>query len=154
MAETRAGDVTARIAVEGLAASPTFAISSTPELPQDEVISRVLFQRAAGGLSSGQALQLAQAIAVLSGGSSGAFESVRRSLGVDSLDVTTGAGGGPAVGASRYISDRVRLGVRAGASPEESGVSVDVDITRRFKARSEVGADGSTSVGAAYEWEW
>ncbi len=154
VAETRAGDVTARIAVEGPAASPTFAISSSPELPQDEVISRVLFQRAAGGLSSGQALQLAQAIAVLSGGSSGAFESVRRSLGVDSLDVTTGAGGGPAVGASRYISDRVRLGVRAGASPEETGVSVDVDITRRFKAKTEVGADGSTSVGAGYEWEW
>ncbi|MDP2354778.1 MAG: translocation/assembly module TamB domain-containing protein [Beijerinckiaceae bacterium] len=154
VAETRAGDVTARIAVEGPAASPTFAISSTPDLPQDEVISRVLFQRAAGGLSSGQALQLAQAIAVLSGGSSGAFESVRRSLGVDSFDVTTGAGGGPAVAASRYISNRVRLGVRAGASPEESAVSVDVDITRRFKAKTEVGADGSTSVGAGYEWEW
>jgi translocation and assembly module TamB len=154
VAETRAGDVTARIAVEGPAAAPTFSISSTPELPQDEVISRVLFQRAAGGLSSGQALQLAQAIAVLSGGSGGAFESVRRSLGVDSLDVTTGASGSPAVGASRYISDRVRLGVRAGASPEESAVSVDVDITRRFKVKSEVGADGSTSVGAGYEWEW
>ena len=87
-------------------------------------------------------------------GSSGAFESVRRSLGVDSLDVTTGASGGPAVGASRYISDRVRLGVRAGASPEESGVSVDVDIPRRFKAKTDVGADGSTSVGAGYECEW
>ncbi|HEY8581030.1 MAG TPA: translocation/assembly module TamB domain-containing protein, partial [Beijerinckiaceae bacterium] len=154
VAETRAGDVTARIAVEGPAAAPTFAISSSPDLPQDEVISRVLFQRAAGGLSSGQALQLAQAIAVLSGGSTGAFEQVRRSLGVDSLDVTTGASGGPAVGVSRYISDRVRLGVRAGAKPEESGVEVDVDITRRLKAKSGVGADGSTSVGAAYEWEW
>jgi translocation and assembly module TamB len=91
---------------------------------------------------------------MLSGGSSGAFEQVRRSLGVDSLDVTTGAGGGPAVAASRYISDRVRLGVRAGASPEENAVSVDIDIRRGFKLKSEVGADGSTSVGAGYEWEW
>ena len=109
----------------------------------------------AGGLTAGQALQLAQAVATLSGeGGTGAFERVRRSLGVDSLDITTGAGGGPAVGVGRYISDNVRLGVRAGARPEESGVAVDIDITRRLKAQGEVGIDGRSSVGVGMEWEY
>lgn len=153
VAETRAGDVTARIVIEGPANQPTFVMSSSPELPQDEVLSRILFQRAAGGLSPGQALQLAQAVAVLSGGG-GAFESIRRSLGVDSLDIGASASGGATVGASRYISDRVRLGVRAGAKPEDNAVSVDIDLTRRFKLQSELNADGSTSVGAGVEWEW
>ncbi|MGF9756427.1 translocation/assembly module TamB domain-containing protein [Microvirga sp. 0TCS3.31] len=155
LAETQAGDVTARIAVTGPASSPEFSFSSSPDLPQDEVLSRVLFQKPSGGLSAGQALQLAQAVAQLSGGSGNdAFERLRRSLGVDSLDITVGAGGGPSVGVSRYISDNVRVGVRAGARPEESGVTVDIDLTRRLKAQGEVNAEGGTSVGLGFELEY
>jgi translocation and assembly module TamB len=155
LAETQAGDVTARIAVTGPASSPEFSFSSDPDLPQDEVLSRILFQRPSGGLSAGQALQLAQAVAQLSGGSGNdAFERLRRSLGVDSLDITVGASGGPGVGISRYISDNVRVGVKAGAQPEESGVTVDIDITRRLKAQGEVNAEGGSSVGLGFEWEY
>lgn len=155
LAETQAGEVTARIAVTGPASQPEFSFSSSPDLPQDEVLSRVLFQRPSGGLSAGQALQLAQTVAQLSGGTgTDAFESLRRSLGVDSLDITVDASGGPAVGVSRYISDNVRVGVRAGARPEESGVTVDVDLTRRLKAQGSVDAEGGTSVGVGFEWEY
>jgi translocation and assembly module TamB len=155
LAETQAGEVTARIAVTGPASQPEFAFSSSPDLPQDEVLSRVLFQRPSGGLSAGQALQLAQTVAQLSGGTgTDAFESLRRSLGVDSLDITVDASGGPAVGVSRYISDNVRVGVKAGARPEESGVTVDVDLTRRLKAQGAVDAEGGTSVGVGFELEY
>ena len=155
LAETQAGEVTARIAVTGPASQPEFAFSSSPDLPQDEVLSRVLFQRPSGGLSAGQALQLAQTVAQLSGGTgTDAFESLRRSLGVDSLDITVDASGGPAVGVSRYISDNVRVGVKAGTRPEESGVTVDVDLTRRLKAQGAVDAEGGTSVGVGFEWEY
>lgn len=155
LAETQAGEVTARIAVTGPASRPEFAFSSSPDLPQDEVLSRVLFQRPSGALSAGQALQLAQTVAQLSGGAgSDAFESLRRSLGVDSLDITVDSSGGPAVGVSRYISDNVRVGVKAGARPEESGVTVDVDLTRRLKAQGAVDAEGGTSVGVGFELEY
>ncbi|MBQ0823329.1 translocation/assembly module TamB domain-containing protein [Microvirga sp. HBU67558] len=155
LAETQAGDVTARIGVTGPASSPEFTFSSEPDLPQDEVLSRILFQRPSGGLSAGQALQLAQAVAQLSGGSGNdAFEQLRRSLGVDSLDITVGAGGGPGVGVSRYISDNVRVGVRAGAQPDESGVTVDIDLTRRLKAQGEINAEGGSSVGLGFEMEY
>lgn len=155
VAETQAGDVTARITVTGRAVQPEFAFSSSPDLPQDEILSRILFQRPSGGLSAGQALQLAQAVAQLSGGSgSDAFENLRRSLGVDSLDINIGASGDPGVGVSRYISDNVRVGVRAGAKPEESGVTVDVDLTRRLKAQGAVNAEGGTSVGVGFELEY
>lgn len=155
LAETQAGGVTARIGVTGPASSPEFTFGSDPDLPQDEVLSRILFQKPSGGLSAGQALQLAQAVAQLSGGSGNdAFERLRRSLGVDSLDITVGAGGGPGVGVSRYISDNVRVGVRAGAQPEENAVTIDIDLTRRLKAQGEVNAEGGSSVGLGFEWEY
>ncbi|WP_409566800.1 translocation/assembly module TamB domain-containing protein [Methylobacterium sp. E-046] len=155
-AETKAGDVTARVAVTGPADMPQFALTSDPVLPQDEILSRLLFKKAAGGLSPFQALQLAQAVAQLSGGAAGpdVFEQARKGLGLDSLDVSTGASGGPALGASRYISDRVSVGVKAGAKPADTAVGVDFDVTRRIKLKGEAGSDGRTSLGVGAEYEW
>jgi translocation and assembly module TamB len=155
LAETRAGDVTAQVGVTGPASQPRFALTSAPELPQDEVLSRLLFAKASGNLSAFQALQLAQALAQLSGGGgSDVFDRTRRALGVDSLDITTGASGGPAIGASRYIGDRISVGVRAGAKPEDSAATATIDVTRRVKVQGEVGADGRSSVGVGAEWEY
>ena len=156
VAETKAGDVTARVAVSGPASQPVFALSSDPSLPQDEVLSRILFNKAAGGLSPFQALQLAQAVAQLSGGAGGpdVFESARKGLGLDSLDVSTGASGGPAVGASRYINDRISVGVKAGAKPADTAATINYDVTRRIKLNGEAGSDGRTAVGVGAEWEW
>ncbi|WP_186420773.1 translocation/assembly module TamB domain-containing protein [Bosea sp. CS1GBMeth4] len=154
VAETRAADVTARIIVSGEASAPEFTFSSSPELPPDEVLSRLLFARASGALSPFQALQLAQTAAQFSGaGGDDVFERIRRSLGVDNLDVQMGANG-PTVGVSRAISDNITLGVKAGAKPEDSGVSVGIDVTRRLKLQAETNADGSAAVGVGAEWEY
>ena len=156
VAETKAGDITARVAVSGPANQPAFAITSEPGLPQDEVLSRLLFKKASGSLSPFQALQLAQAVSQLSGGSGGpdVFEAARKGLGLDSLDVSTGSSGGPAVGASRYLSDRLSVGVKAGAKPADTAATIDYDVTRRVKIQGEAGSDGRTAVGVGAEWEY
>ncbi|MDN3591312.1 translocation/assembly module TamB domain-containing protein [Methylobacterium adhaesivum] len=156
LAETKAAEITARIAVTGPASQPAFTITSDPSLPQDEVLSRLLFKKASGGLSPFQALQLAQAVAQFSGGAGGVdvFEQARKGLGLDSLDISTGASGGPAVGASRYLSDKLSVGVKAGAKPADTAATVDYDVTRRIKIQGEAGSDGRTAVGVGAEWEY
>ncbi|WP_332685115.1 translocation/assembly module TamB domain-containing protein [Bosea sp. (in: a-proteobacteria)] len=154
VAETRAAEVTARIIVSGPASAPEFAFTSSPELPPDEVLSRLLFARASGSLSPFQALQLAQTAAQFSGaGGDDVFERLRRQLGVDNLDVQVGPDG-PTVGVSRALSDNVTLGVKAGTKPEDSGVSIGIDVTRRLKLQAETNADGSAAVGVGAEWEY
>ncbi len=155
VAETRAADVTAQILVTGPADQPSFAFTSQPELPQDEVLSRLLFARASGSLSPFQALQLAQTAAQFAGvGGDDSFERLRRSLGVDNLDIQMGASGGPTVGVSRYIGDNVSVGVKAGTKPEDSGVQIGIDVTKRLRIQAETGADGSAAVGVGAEWEY
>ena len=156
LAETRAAEVTARIGVTGPANQPVFALTSEPSLPQDEVLSRLLFKKASGSLSPFQALQLAQGVAQFSGNGGGpdVFEQARKGLGLDSLDVSTGTRGGPAVGASRYLSDRLSVGVKAGAKPADTAATVDYDVTRRVKIQGEAGSDGRTAVGVGAEWEY
>ena len=155
VAQTRTADVTAIITVSGAARAPEFAFSSEPDLPQDEVLSRILFSKASGGLSAIQALQLAQVAAQFSGGGGpDVFERVRRSLGVDSLDVSVGASGNPTVGVRRAINRRLSIGVKSGAEASDSGVSVDVDVTRNIRLKGEANADGGTAVGVGVEWEY
>ncbi|VIO77624.1 translocation/assembly module TamB domain-containing protein [Bradyrhizobium ivorense] len=152
-AELKASDITAQVGISGPAAAPVFAFHSQPELPQDEILSRILFQKASGSLTSSQALQLAGAAAQFASGGEGTVDRMRRSLGVDNLDVGAGASG-PMVGASRAIGDRLSVGVRTGASPSQSGVSANVDVTRHIRVESDVDAKGSTSVGVGTRFEW
>ena len=155
VAQSLAADVTAQVSVSGPASKPVFTFSSTPALPQDEVISRLLFSRASGGLSPIQALQLAATVAELSGqGGPGVFDRLRRSLGVDSVDVNVGPDGKPTVGASKYITRNVNVGVRTGTRPEDSAVTIGVDVSRRVKVQGDMGADGKASVGVGAEWEY
>ena len=151
VAETNAGDVTARIEVTGPASQPTFLITSVPSLPQDEILARVLFQKPSGSLSPFQAIELANAVASLSG-NGGAFEPLRRSLGLNNLNI--GAGAGPLVGLGRAINDRIGVNVSTGVRPQDNGVNVDLDVTRHIRLQAGVDATGGSSVGVGAEWEF
>jgi translocation and assembly module TamB len=153
VAEMTATDITARISVTGPAAQPTFAITSTPSLPEDEILSRVLFQRPSGSLSPFQALELANAVATLSG-SGDAFEHLRKSLGVDSLNIRSSATGSPLVGVGRAINNRISVEATTGARPQDNGVSVDLDVTRHIRLQTGVDATGGSSAGIGAEWEY
>ncbi|MDI4657983.1 translocation/assembly module TamB domain-containing protein [Xanthobacter autotrophicus] len=154
VAETTANDITAQILVTGAASRPDVTFSSTPTLPQDEVLSRLMFGRSAGSLTGAQALQIAQTIAQFSGGS-GVLDQMRRSLGVDSLDVGTNAAGtGGQVGIGRRLNDRMYLGVRQGTTPGSSQVTVDMDITKNIRLQGATGADGSAEVGIGAQWDY
>ncbi|MCU0235155.1 MAG: translocation/assembly module TamB domain-containing protein, partial [Thermoanaerobaculales bacterium] len=66
-ARTTAGGGTAILAVSGTVAAPRVALRGEPEMPQDEVLSRLLFGVAGGRLSPWQATRLGLAAASLAG---------------------------------------------------------------------------------------
>lgn len=154
IAETTANDITARILVTGPASQPEITFTSEPTLPQDEVLARLLFGRNAGSLTAAQSLQIAQTIAQFSGGG-GVLDQMRRSLGMDSLDVGTNAAGtGGQVGLGRRINNNIYMGVRQGTTPNSSQVTVDVDVTKNIRLQGATGADGNTSVGIGAQWDY
>ena len=81
IAETEAAGSAIRIGLEGLASSPELTLTSSPELPQDEVLALLLFGRGITEISALQAVQLAGAIRTLSGRSNGLSEGLRASIG-------------------------------------------------------------------------
>lgn len=152
VAQTESEGIIAKVLISGPASAPKIGFASTPTLPQDEVIARLLFDKSSSELTMGQAAQLAQTIAQFSGSGPGMLDKMRQSLGVDSLDVGTDNGG--EVGMGKRINDRVYLGVKQGAQPNSSKVTIDVDITKNIRAQGATGADGSTEVGIGAEWDY
>lgn len=143
------------VTVTGEADDPVIGFTSSPELPQDEVLALLLFGKEMGNLSPTQIAQLAAALATLTGGSDqGPLASLRRSLGLDVVDINTEGENGPSVAVGRYINENIYLGVEQGTGNASSRVQVDIDLDRGLKLRGEVGADGSSKAGVFFEREY
>lgn len=108
--------LTAVIRVRGTAARPEITLTSSPVLPADEVLSRVLFGASASQLSPLEAAQLASALAALAGG--GGFDVIGNLKSFAGLDRLVFAGGGSTgamtVAGGKYITDDVYLEIIGG----------------------------------------
>lgn len=155
-ASTTANGITATVLVTGPASTPTITLSSSPTLPQDEVLAQLLFAKPLASLSPTQIVQLASAIATLTGagGNTSALDRIRNGLGLDTLDITSDDNGGTAVGVGRYINDRTYIGVKQGTSTDSTSVTTDIDITDNVKAKGEVNSQGQSKAGIFFEKEY
>lgn len=148
-------DLTASVRVSGRASDIQVDFSSEPSLPQDEVISRLLFGRSIAELSPLQIARLAAAAAELAGGGSGGglVDSLRERAGLADLDIVTDQNGNVGLRAGRYIQDNIYLGVEAGANGT-GRVTVNLDLTDNIKARAAASSTGESDLGVFYEKDY
>ena len=143
----------ATIHVTGTGLKPEIDFSSIPALPEDELLSRLLFGTSITNLSAPEALQLAAAVASLrnSGGGGGLgldpINAIRRATGLDRLrilpaDTTTGQG--TSVAAGKYIGRRTYVElITDGAG--YSATRVEFQITRWLSILSSISTIGRQS---------
>lgn len=154
-----AADATCGIAVSGDAASPKIGLTSDPSMPNDEILSRILFGQSAGRITTFQALQLAQASAsLLTGGgdSLDVLSRTRRLAGLDELDFVPGEKGlsDTKLRAGKYLTKGVKVSVDQGMNADSGAVSVEVDLTPNISLESRVGADSKQGVGVNWKWDY
>jgi translocation and assembly module TamB len=156
-AVSRAQDLEVTAKVEGPARVPRITLSSVPEMPQDEILARLLFGKSAGALSPFELLQLAQATADLAGVNTGpgVLDKIRKSTGLDRLSLEQSEGAaGPSLSAGRYVAKGVYVGVSQGAKSGSSAATVEIEITPNIKVESEVGATAGSKAGVNLEWDY
>lgn len=151
--ESRTGTII-KIIVEGPASAPEVSFESTPSLPQDEVLSQLIFGRDLANISPLQAVQLAAAVSTLAGrGGGGLINSFREGIGLDDFDVTTDDEGNAAVRAGKYLSENVYTDVIV-ASDGTTDLSINLDLTDQVTAKGTVDNDGETSIGIFFERDY
>lgn len=154
VAETQNGGATIRIVIEGIASEPEITVSSSPTLPEDEIVSRLLFGRDLSEISPLQALRIASAINTLTGGGRGDIISrLRQNFGLDDLDIATDETGATGVRVGKYISEKVYTDVTVD-STGKSEINLNLSITPSITARGTVGSDGSSGLGLFFEKDY
>lgn len=141
--------LTATIRITGTAARPEIELSSAPALPQDEILSQVLFGRSASQLSAFEAAQLAAGVAALAGG--GGFDimgNLRELAGLDRLSFG-GEASALTVAGGRYITDDVYLEI-IGGGEEGAAVNVEWKVRRNLSVSSRFNGNGDASL--AIRW--
>ena len=150
-AENTSSGFTAQLTMTGTALHPDIRFGSTPALPEDEVLSRVLFGTSITTLSAPEAVQLAGALASLRGGKGGRldpFNAVRKTLRIDRLrvlpaDIATGRK--TSIAAGEYIGRRLYVELSTDAQGY-SASAIEISLTRSLSILSDVATIGGTSV--------
>lgn len=146
--------ITAVIRVEGTAAKPEIRLTSSPQLPQDEVLSRVLFGSSAAQLSPYEAAQLASALAALAGG--GGFDvigNVRELAGLDRLTIGGTELTGVTVAGGKYLTNDVYFEL-IGGGREGGAVQVEWRVRKNLSLVSRLSGSGESKLSVRWRRDY
>lgn len=154
LASNESDGITSSVLVEGNATDPKVSFTSNPQLPEEEVLSRLLFGRALNTLSAFQAAQLASAVATLAGrGGEGLMAKLRRGFGLDDFDVTTAEDGTASLTAGKYISENTYTEIEVDQQGR-STITLNLDVNDNLTVRGSLGSDGQTGIGVFLEKDY
>jgi translocation and assembly module TamB len=148
-AEAQVQGLDATVIVGGTGLKPEISFASVPQLPQDELLSRILFGTSITNLSAPEALQLASAVAALQSGSANldVINQLRRAVGLDRLrilpaDIATGQK--TALAAGKYVTRKLFVEVITDGQGY-SATRAEYQVTRWLSILSTVSTIGRSS---------
>ncbi|HCL67578.1 MAG TPA: translocation/assembly module TamB [Rhizobium sp.] len=153
VATTTSGSTTITVTLSGFADNPQVAFSSSPALPQDEILAQLIFGQSMSRLSALQIAQLADAASQLAGGKTSLFGTLRNAIGIDDLDITTDEKGQAQFSAGKYLNNRTYLELEQGVDGKGKAI-INLDIGRGVKLKGQADGDGSGGAGIFYEKEY
>ncbi len=138
----------ATVTVTGTGQRPEIAFTSVPALPQDELLSRLLFGTSITNLSAPEALQLASAVGSLRGGGGlDPINAVRKAIGLDRLRFVAAdasVGNKTAIAVGKYITRRTYVELITDGQGY-SATRVEFAITRWLSLLSTISTVGRQS---------
>jgi translocation and assembly module TamB len=155
LATTTKNGVTFNIAITGTGQRPQIAFTSTPALPQDEVLSRLLFGTNPANLSATEAIQLASALNSLRGSGGGGLNplgKLRSATGFDRLRVLgadEATGRGTSLAAGKYLTDDIYIEIVTDARGF-TATQLTIALTRAISLLSQAGSFGGSNVQLRY----
>lgn len=152
-------DVEIRIILSGPVLKPNLSIESNPAMPQEEVLSALLFGKQTTQISPFQALQLTDSLRRLSGQGGGSLNILNKARGilkVDDIKIKNNSSdpSNAALGIGKYLTDKVYLEIEKGTQVGSGKTKVEVEIRNNLSIESSVGESGSNSIGVNWRKDY
>jgi translocation and assembly module TamB len=159
--KTKDADITATLT--GTLDKLNIALTSDPVMPQDEIVSVLLFGKSSHNISPFQAISLANSIRKMKQGGPAIFDPLDYtkkltgvdylSLGSDSSDSSDSNNNGVSLGVGKYIGDKIYVEVEKGSSPTQPfKANIEAEITPHISVETST-STGTTSTGGV-ELNW
>ena len=158
IAASQVDGTTVRVEVRGTGNKPEILFTSSPSLPQDEIMARILFGNSVAELSAIQAVQLAASLNSLRAAPGGLnpLGVLQSATGLDRLrllgaDDQTGRGTALAVG--EYITNDVYVEIITDARGYTAS-QIEISLTPALSVLSQLSSFGSSSVSVKYRKDY
>jgi translocation and assembly module TamB len=150
-ATATATDVIIDATLTGVVSDPDLSVSSTPPMPESEVMSALLFGRSMSGVSPLQALQVANALQTLSGGGDvfGFIGKTRKLLSLNELRLIENrdSPGEYGIGLGTYIGDGAYVEAEQSLAGKGAKVTVEVELSPAVTIDTQIGESAQSGVG-------
>lgn len=147
-ASANLSDLNATINVRGTGLAPEISFTSTPALPEDELLARLLFGSSITDISAPEAVQLAAALASLRGGGGlDPINALRGVIGLDRLRIVEGnqtTGQGTSIAAGKYITRNTYVEIVTDGRGY-SATQIEFQVTRWLSLLSSISTIGRQS---------
>ena len=149
---------TVRVNIRGTGQNPDISFSSTPALPQDEIMARILFGNSIGELSAIQAVQLAGSLNSLRGGAGGLnpLGVLQSATGLDRLRLLGAddkTGRDMAVAFGQYITNDVYVEIVTDARGY-TATQLEISLTPALSVLSQISTGGRSNVNVRYKKDY
>lgn len=150
--------IDATIRIGGTGSRPEISFSSVPALPEDELLSRILFGSSVTDISVTEAAQLGIALASLRSGGDGLdpINAIRRATGLDRLRIlpaNSEIGAGTSIAAGKYLTRRVYVEVITDGQGY-SATRVEYQVTRWLSVLAAISTLNDESINLRVEHDY
>jgi hypothetical protein len=158
-------EIRAMIRLQGRASQPEISFTSIPVLPQEEVLSLILFGKSLNSVTADQSLRLAAAVASVkaTGGQVSITDQIRNAFGLDDIgfqqEERDAESGGEELSSEyklrvgKQLTEKAYIALKQGVSAEKgTDIALRYDLSENTKAEIEAGT-GPRSNAAGLTWE-
>jgi len=152
-------DIRVDIILKGGIQDPKIALRSTPPLPQQGILSLILFGTAPTEITPSQDEVLEKSLEDLKRGykGPGALSKIQKQLFIDRIDISRnrrGRGEETSVRVGKYLTDNLYFSFNKGIGDDEGSVSLEAKITDNVKLEVEGGYENAGQVSLIWKHDY
>ncbi|WP_370931547.1 translocation/assembly module TamB domain-containing protein [Bartonella sp. DGB1] len=153
VSQTPKEDYLLTLTVSGTPSNISIIFSSSPELPQEEIIARLVFNKSINELNIFQIGLIMLQISKNQNNMFLAIETLRNFLKLDRLDIITNEKDYPGISLGRSIRENIYLEVETSAEGYAKG-ALSIDLNNDIKTKAILGTNGKSSLGIFYNTDF
>lgn len=142
------------VILQGRLSNPNIILRSNPALPQQEILSLILFGKSPSEISTFEDEQLEQSLSSLlkDASSPGILSKIQKSIGIDRIDINRLENGDKeelSIKVGKNITKDLFIGLNKGFGDEPTRVSVEAKLKNDFKVQIDAGESSKGSADKA-----